>query len=99
MRDCRPARHCSCTRTERRTPTTRRGKFFGLEAVLAEAALGSTVSPAAVITTVHSQLLRHTGGRLADDVALLVLRNDRSRVPAQCGDTVLRRTRPEPSNR
>jgi serine phosphatase RsbU (regulator of sigma subunit) len=75
------------------------GKFFGLEAVLADAALGSPVSPAAVITTVHSELLRHTGGRLADDVALLVLRNDRSRVPAQCGDTALRRTRPEPSNR
>lgn len=75
------------------------GKFFALEAVLAEAALGSPVSPAAVITTVHSQLLRHTRGRLADDVALLVLRNDRSRVPAQCGDATLRRTRPEPSNR
>ncbi|MET7620997.1 PP2C family protein-serine/threonine phosphatase [Streptomyces sp. NPDC005408] len=75
------------------------GTFFALEAVLAEAALGSPVSPAAVITTVHSQLLRHTGGRLADDVALLVLRNDRSRVPAQCGDATLRRTRREPSNR
>ncbi|MGI5400159.1 PP2C family protein-serine/threonine phosphatase [Streptomyces sp. CA-135486] len=75
------------------------GKFFGLEAVLAKAAVGSPVSPAAVITTVHSQLLRHTGGRLADDVALLVLRNDRSRVAAQCGDTVLRRTRRQPSNR
>ncbi|WP_406732674.1 PP2C family protein-serine/threonine phosphatase [Streptomyces sp. NBC_01794] len=75
------------------------GTFFGLEAVLAEAALGSPVSPAAVIATVRSQLLRHTGGRLADDVALLVLRNDRARVPAQSGDAALRRTRPEPSNR
>ncbi|MFI1396677.1 PP2C family protein-serine/threonine phosphatase [Streptomyces sp. NPDC020681] len=75
------------------------GKFFGLEAVLAEAALGSPVSPAAVISVVHTELLRHTGGRLADDVALLVLRNDRSRVPAQCSDSALRRTRPQPSNR
>ncbi|MEU9010144.1 PP2C family protein-serine/threonine phosphatase [Streptomyces sp. NPDC048479] len=75
------------------------GRFFGLEAVLTEAALASPVSPAAVIATVHSELLRHTGGRLADDVALLVLRNDRARVPAQSGDAALRRTRPEPSNR
>ena len=78
---------------------TRRGRFFALEAVLTEAALGSPVSPAAVIATVHAELLRHTGGRLADDVALLVLRNDRARVPAQSGDAALRRTRPEPSSR
>ncbi|MCX4821855.1 serine/threonine-protein phosphatase [Streptomyces sp. NBC_01142] len=75
------------------------GKFFALEAVLAKAALGSPVSPAAVIGTVHAELLRHTDGRLADDVALLVLRNDRSRMPAQSGETALRRTRSEPSHR
>lgn len=62
-------------------------------------AAGSPVSPAAVITTVHSELLRHTRGRIADDVAPLVLRNDPSRVPAQCGDATLRRARREPSNR
>ncbi|MEV6397886.1 PP2C family protein-serine/threonine phosphatase [Streptomyces sp. NPDC051907] len=75
------------------------GKFFALEAVLGEAALGPPVSPAAVIATVHSQLLRHTGGRLADDVALVVLRNDRPRAPTQSGDTAPRRTRPQPSHR
>ncbi|TQK43425.1 hypothetical protein FBY35_4892 [Streptomyces sp. SLBN-118] len=67
--------------------------------MLAEAELGSPVSPAAVLSTVHSQLMRHTRGRLADDAALPALRNDRSRVPAQCGDATLRRTRREPSNR
>ncbi|WP_328402637.1 hypothetical protein OHS70_30475 [Streptomyces sp. NBC_00390] len=38
-------------------------------------------------------------GRIADDVALLVLRDDRTRAAAQSGDTALRRARPEPSNR
>ncbi|MEU0395186.1 hypothetical protein ABZ208_20850 [Streptomyces sp. NPDC006208] len=38
-------------------------------------------------------------GRIADDVVLLVLRDDRTRASAQTGDTALRRTRPEPSNR
>ncbi|WUW11889.1 serine/threonine-protein phosphatase [Streptomyces sp. NBC_01465] len=61
------------------------GRFFPLEEVLATAALNSPVSPADVIDRVHRSLLRHTGGRLCDDVALLVLRNDRSRVPAQPG--------------
>ncbi|MFF3324267.1 PP2C family protein-serine/threonine phosphatase [Streptomyces sp. NPDC002889] len=75
------------------------GGFFGLEAVLADAVLDPPVSPAAVIATVHAQLLRHTGGRISDDAALLVLRNDRSRVPAQSAETALRRTRPQPSNR
>lgn len=76
------------------------GRFFALEAVLTKAtSLAAPVSPAAVIATVYAELLRHTGGRLADDVALLVLRNDRSRVPGQCGDAALRRTRPEPSHR
>ncbi|WP_405707673.1 serine/threonine-protein phosphatase [Streptomyces xanthophaeus] len=50
------------------------GRFFPLERVLAaEAAL----TPARLVAGVHAALLRHTGGRLADDVALLVLRDDR----------------------
>ncbi|MFJ9580085.1 hypothetical protein ACIRQF_27315 [Streptomyces sp. NPDC101191] len=44
-----------------------------------------------------SALLRRTGGRLTDDVALLVVRNDRLRVPAQPAEPGLRRTRPAPS--
>ncbi|MGW7056270.1 PP2C family protein-serine/threonine phosphatase [Streptomyces sp. NPDC054887] len=76
------------------------GAFFCLRGALTEAAaLGSPVSPAVVVQRVHTALLRHTGGRLADDVALLVLRNDRSRVPAQPGDQGLRRSRAESSNR
>ncbi|MEV0092923.1 PP2C family protein-serine/threonine phosphatase [Streptomyces sp. NPDC050738] len=62
-----------------------RGRFFPLEEVLGAAALDSPVSPAEVIDRVHRALRRHTGGRLSDDVALLVLRNDRSRIPAQPG--------------
>ncbi|MFI6643219.1 PP2C family protein-serine/threonine phosphatase [Streptomyces sp. NPDC050504] len=78
------------------------GAFFPLEELLAEIADSSPVSPAAVIRRVHGALLRHTGGRPTDDIALLVLRNDRARVPAQPGEAVLRRrtrTRSAASNR
>ncbi|MEU4355183.1 PP2C family protein-serine/threonine phosphatase [Streptomyces virginiae] len=49
------------------------GRFFPLRSVLARAPL----TPARLVAGVHAALLRHTGGRLADDVALVVLRNDR----------------------
>ncbi|MEU9083311.1 PP2C family protein-serine/threonine phosphatase [Streptomyces sp. NPDC048357] len=52
------------------------GAFFPLRSVLARAPAPRT--PARLVAGVHAALLRHTGGRLADDVALLVLRNDRS---------------------
>ncbi|MFI8964330.1 PP2C family protein-serine/threonine phosphatase [Streptomyces sp. NPDC053493] len=71
-----------------------RGRFFPLDAVLAGAA---REAPAAVVRRVQTALLRHTGGRLTDDVALLVVRNDRVRVPAQPAEPGLRRTRPAPS--
>ncbi|GAA3369377.1 PP2C family protein-serine/threonine phosphatase [Streptomyces sannanensis] len=58
------------------------GLFFRLDEVLVEAACGRPVPPAEVIRRAHAALLRHTGGRLTDDVALLVLRNDRHRTPA-----------------
>ncbi|MER7465017.1 hypothetical protein [Streptomyces sp. NPDC097981] len=35
-------------------------------------------TPARPVAGVHAALLRHTGGQLADDGALLVLRSDRS---------------------
>ncbi|MBT2384770.1 PP2C family protein-serine/threonine phosphatase [Streptomyces sp. ISL-11] len=68
------------------------GAFFPLARILAEAARAPIV-PAAVVERVQSALLRHTGGRLSDDIALLVLRNDRphaaDRAPhshlARCG--------------
>ncbi|MEU8620422.1 PP2C family protein-serine/threonine phosphatase [Streptomyces sp. NPDC048623] len=72
----------------------RRGRFFPLAVVLAAAA---GEAPAALVRQVHTALLRHTGGRLADDVALFVVRNDRVRVPAQPAEPGLRRTRPAPS--
>ncbi|MFE6778190.1 PP2C family protein-serine/threonine phosphatase [Streptomyces sp. NPDC057702] len=59
------------------------GDFFPLTRELTEAARGGPVHPQAVVDRVQGALLRHTGGRLGDDAALLVLRNDRSRVPAQ----------------
>ncbi|MFE9930508.1 PP2C family protein-serine/threonine phosphatase [Streptomyces sp. NPDC005533] len=52
------------------------GAFFPLRSVLAQAPAPRT--PARLVAGVHAALLRHTGGRLADDVALLVLSNDRS---------------------
>ncbi|MGK5630185.1 PP2C family protein-serine/threonine phosphatase [Streptomyces sp. URMC 123] len=61
----------------------REGAFFPLAGVLADAARAPVVVPSEVVESVHSALLRHTGGRLADDVALLVLRNDRQRLPVE----------------
>ncbi|MEU6224336.1 PP2C family protein-serine/threonine phosphatase [Streptomyces sp. NPDC047042] len=59
------------------------GRFFPLPAVLAEAVRTQPVSPQAVLGAVFSRLLRHTGGSPADDVAVLVLRNDRGHLPRQ----------------
>ncbi|MFD3698772.1 hypothetical protein ACFWUZ_21920 [Streptomyces sp. NPDC058646] len=50
------------------------GRFFPLGRVLEEEAARSR---ARLVARVHAALLRHTGGRLADDAALLVLRDDR----------------------
>ncbi|MGW1510123.1 PP2C family protein-serine/threonine phosphatase [Streptomyces sp. NPDC002394] len=72
-----------------------RGRFFALDAALA-AMPGE--APAAVVRRVHAALLEHTGGRPADDIALLVVRNDRVRVPAQPTEPGLRRPRPAPSS-
>ncbi|MEU8437993.1 PP2C family protein-serine/threonine phosphatase [Streptomyces sp. NPDC029216] len=52
----------------------RQGRFFPLPRFLAEQ---QTLTPARLVAGVHAALLRHTGGRLTDDVALLALRNDR----------------------
>lgn len=64
------------------------GLFFPLTCALAWAARGGPVHPQSVVDQVHDALLQHTGGRLTDDAALVVLRNDRSRVPAQAPVTV-----------
>ncbi|MFD8383737.1 PP2C family protein-serine/threonine phosphatase [Streptomyces sp. NPDC059679] len=52
------------------------GTFFELGPALVKAAGTGPIVPAAVVDRVRSAVLRHTGGRLADDVALLALRNE-----------------------
>ncbi|MET7985178.1 MULTISPECIES: PP2C family protein-serine/threonine phosphatase [unclassified Streptomyces] len=54
-----------------------RGRFFPLLPALTAAVRDGPVVPQAVLRAVFTGLLRHTGGRPDDDVALLVLRNDR----------------------
>ena len=51
-----------------------RGRFFSLTKALQEAV---DAPPQAVLGTVFTALLNHTGGTPKDDVALLALRNDR----------------------
>lgn len=58
------------------------GEFFPLTGVLAEAAHGRSVVPSAVVEHVRGALLRHTGGVLTDDFALLALGNDHPSSPA-----------------
>jgi serine phosphatase RsbU (regulator of sigma subunit) len=53
------------------------GRFFALAEVLAGTVRDTPVCPRSVLHTVLTRLLRHTGRPPADDVALLVLRNDR----------------------
>ncbi len=59
------------------------GAFFPLQAALTEAARIQPVSPQLLIRAIYGRLLRHAGRLPADDAALLVLRNDRTRVPCQ----------------
>ncbi|MEU5593733.1 PP2C family protein-serine/threonine phosphatase [Streptomyces sp. NPDC020298] len=54
-----------------------RGRFFSLPTVLAEAAGGHSVTPQTILRKVFTALLRHTNGTPTDDIALLVLRDDR----------------------
>ncbi|MFE7122102.1 PP2C family protein-serine/threonine phosphatase [Streptomyces sp. NPDC057654] len=61
------------------------GAFFPLGPALVRAARSAPIVPAEVIAGVRAALLRHTGGRLSDDAALLVVRNDRQRVPTGSG--------------
>ncbi|MDX3381589.1 PP2C family protein-serine/threonine phosphatase [Streptomyces niveiscabiei] len=56
----------------------RRGRFFPLPYMLERAAAEHGGSPRELVTTVLTDLLRHTAGRPGDDAALLALRNARS---------------------
>lgn len=74
------------------------GRFFPLRAALAEAVSSvvhraEPLAPESLVRTLCGALLRHTGGRPGDDMALLVLRNDRQRVPRQGGEAVMSRAR------
>jgi serine phosphatase RsbU (regulator of sigma subunit) len=68
-----------------------RGRFFSLPNALSAAVRANPAAdPQAVLGSVFAALARHTGGAPADDVALLVLRNDRQRKEtpaARDGDT------------
>ncbi|MFK0113488.1 PP2C family protein-serine/threonine phosphatase [Streptomyces sp. NPDC091217] len=55
-----------------------RGRFFSLPEALETAVRDQSVSPQAVLRTVFTALLHHTNGRPTDDIALLVLRNERT---------------------
>lgn len=63
----------------------RRGRFFPLRAALAGAVRASPITPEKVLRTTLAALLRHTAGRPTDDIALLVLRNERLQQPTPRG--------------
>ncbi len=55
-----------------------RGRFFSLQAALTGVVRHDPATPQTVLRTLFTALARHTRGRQADDMALLVLRNDRA---------------------
>ncbi|MEU2446248.1 PP2C family protein-serine/threonine phosphatase [Streptomyces althioticus] len=59
------------------------GRFFPLGDVLAEAARDRPQTPQAVLRTVLTALLDHSVGPPKDDVALLILRNERCSPPTR----------------
>ncbi|MGW7242275.1 PP2C family protein-serine/threonine phosphatase [Streptomyces sp. NPDC054804] len=62
-----------------------KGHFFSLPQALAEAVRDRPVSPQTILRTVFTALLHHTNGRPTDDIALLVLRNERAHQRAPLG--------------
>ncbi|MEU6508084.1 PP2C family protein-serine/threonine phosphatase [Streptomyces sp. NPDC046942] len=56
-----------------------KGRFFSLPTALREAVGDQPVSPQSLLRALFSALLHHTAGSPTDDVALLVLRNERAR--------------------
>ncbi|ELS51889.1 PP2C family protein-serine/threonine phosphatase [Streptomyces viridochromogenes] len=57
-----------------------RGRFFSLQGALIGAVRDHPVTPQTILRTLFTALIRHTRGEQADDIALLVLRNDRTRL-------------------
>ncbi|MFI1410250.1 PP2C family protein-serine/threonine phosphatase [Streptomyces sp. NPDC020707] len=70
------------------------GRFFPLRAALTEAVRAHPASPQEVLGTVFTRLLRHAGGFPTDDVAVLVLRNDRGLVSLPHGESMAHHAAP-----
>ncbi|MEU9190735.1 PP2C family protein-serine/threonine phosphatase [Streptomyces sp. NPDC048484] len=62
------------------------GRFFPLAAALTEATRARPAAPQAVLGEVFTQLLAHAEGLPSDDVAVLILRNDRPQASTPQGD-------------
>ncbi|MER7183098.1 PP2C family protein-serine/threonine phosphatase [Streptomyces hyaluromycini] len=62
-----------------------KGHFFSLPEALREAVRDHPVSPQTILRTIFTALLDHTAGRPTDDIALLVLRNERAHQHACLG--------------
>ncbi|AZQ33547.1 serine/threonine-protein phosphatase [Streptomyces cyaneochromogenes] len=80
-----------------------RGRFFSLQAALTGAVHDQPVTPQSILRTLFTALLRHTRGHPADDIALLVLRNDRTHVQCSApsgarGTARPATTNPQPTN-
>ncbi|QOV39513.1 serine/threonine-protein phosphatase [Streptomyces ferrugineus] len=79
-----------------------RGRFFALQAALAGAVRNEPITPQAIVRTLFAALVRHTRGKQADDIALLVLRNDRTRLhcdaPGARGTARATTHNPQPTN-
>ncbi|MEV6172066.1 PP2C family protein-serine/threonine phosphatase [Streptomyces sp. NPDC051954] len=75
------------------------GRFFPLPTVLTEAVCNGATTPQSVLGAVFTQFLRHTAGRLTDDVALLILRNERTRVQCSAPPGARGTARPAPTHR
>jgi serine phosphatase RsbU (regulator of sigma subunit) len=54
------------------------GRFFPLQAALIGVVRHHPITPQAILRTLFTTVLRHTRGKPTDDIALLVLRNDRT---------------------
>ncbi|MFF9171414.1 MULTISPECIES: PP2C family protein-serine/threonine phosphatase [unclassified Streptomyces] len=74
----------------------RRGRFFPLRAALAGAARGSPLTPETMLRTLLTALLRHTAGLPTDDIALLILRNERACRRSEGARGTARATTPHP---
>ena len=79
-----------------------RGRFFPLQAALSGAVRNEPITPQTILRTLFTALIRHTRGRQADDMALLVLRNDRTRLHCDSlgarGTARPATTNPQPTN-